>query len=157
MVAKNEDGRDEVIAAIEEHERALIRLYSRTRLSPFLETDLTMQQLKVLLHLTAEGSVLSHRLAQSLGITAASVTGLVGRLVERGLVRRVEEPQDRRARFVELTADGTATVDRLLRAGAEHRRELLSHLDAEALRAVATAFAALHGAARQALGDDSVS
>lgn len=154
MVPTHESGCDDVIAAIEEHERALVRLYSRTRSSPLLETALTMQQLKVLLHLTAEGAVMSHVLAASLGTTPASVTGLVDRLVERGLVHRTEDPQDRRARLVELTAAGTDTVDRLLAAGASHRHELLSRLDLEALRAVATAFAALHRAAEQALCEE---
>ncbi|WP_324654109.1 MarR family winged helix-turn-helix transcriptional regulator [Georgenia sp. H159] len=155
MAITDESGRGEVIAAIEEHERALVRLYSRTRVSPLLETALTMQQLKALLHLSAEGPVVSHRLADSLGITPASVTGLVDRLVERGLVHRAEDPQDRRTRLVELTADGLTTVDRLLTAGAEHRRDLLSRLDIEALHAVATAFAALHRAAEQALSEDT--
>jgi len=154
MVPTNQSARDEAITAIEEHERALMRLYSRTRASPLLQTALTMQQLKVLLHLSAEGPVLSHRLADSLGIPPASVTGLVDRLVQRGLVRRAEDPQDRRARLVELTAEGLSTVDRLLTAGAEHRRDLLSRLDIEDLHAVATAFAALHRAAEQALSQD---
>lgn len=155
MVPTDGSGRDEVVAAIEEHEWALIRLYSRTRSSPLLEMALTMQQLKVLLHLTAEGPVQSHQLADSLGITPASVTGLVDRLVERALVRRTEHPQDRRARLVELTTGGHATVDRLLAAGAQHRRDLLSRLDLEALRAVATAFAALQRAAEQALNEET--
>lgn len=151
MVPTRESGRDEVIAAIEEHEQALVRLFSRARSSPLLETALTMQQLKVLLHLAAEGAVMSNVLAASLGTTPGSVTGLVDRLVKRGLVCRTEAPQDRRARLVELTPAGADTVDRLLAAGASHRHELLSQLDLEALRAVATAFAALHRAAEQRL------
>ncbi len=156
MATTDESGRAEAVAAIEEHERALVWLYSRTRSIPLLETALTMQQIKVLLHLTGEGPMRSHLLADSLGTTPASITGLVDRLVERGLVRRGNDPQDRRVRVVELTPAGRETVDHLLTTGAEHRRDLLSRLDLEALRAVATAFAALRRAAEQALDEDVV-
>jgi len=58
--------RDAVMAAIAEDEAALIRLFSRAQFTALLQTTLTMQQLKVLLLLHVDGSLMSHELADAL-------------------------------------------------------------------------------------------
>ncbi|WP_448062494.1 MarR family transcriptional regulator [Cellulomonas hominis] len=147
--------RDAVMAAIAEDEAALIRLFSRAQFTALLQTTLTMQQLKVLLLLHVDGSLMSHELADALKISPASVTGLVDRLEDRGLVHRVADPTDRRARHVHPTAEGSQLVDALMAEGAGHRVALLSRLDDESVRTIATAFAALRRAAEQVYGDDA--
>lgn len=144
-----------MMAAIAEDEAALIRLFSRAQFTALLQTTLTMQQLKVLLLLHVDGSLMSHELADALKISPASVTGLVDRLEDRGLVHRVADPTDRRARHVHPTAEGSQLVDTLMAEGAGHRVALLSRLDDESVRAIATAFAALRRAAEQVYGDDA--
>ena len=144
--------REDAMLAIAQDEAHLVRLFSRVRSSPLLETTLTMQQLKVLLLLDAAGPMMSHELGTALGIAPASVTGLVDRLADRGLVHRVADLSDRRARRVHLTDEGATVVQRLLAAGAEHRVTLLSRLDDDALGTVAAAFAALRRAAEQVHG-----
>ncbi|MDT0166032.1 MarR family winged helix-turn-helix transcriptional regulator [Actinotalea sp. Marseille-Q4924] len=146
--------RDAVMAAIAEDEAALIRLFSRAQFTALLQTTLTMQQLKVLLLLHADGSLMSHELADALKISPASVTGLVDRLEHRGLVERVADPTDRRARQVHPTAQGSQLVDTLMAEGAGHRVALLSLLDDDSVRTIATAFAALRRAAEQVYGDE---
>lgn len=138
--------------AIAQDEAHLVRLFSRVRSSPLLEKTLTMQQLKALLLLDAAGPMMSHALATALGIALASMTGLVDRLADRGLVHRVADLSDRRARRVHLTDAGATVVQRLLAAGAEHLITLLSRLDDDALGTVAAAFAALRRAADQVHG-----
>ncbi|MFD1049810.1 MarR family transcriptional regulator, partial [Kibdelosporangium lantanae] len=43
----------------------------------------------------------------------AGMTRLLDRLVDKGLLRRVQHPGDRRSIFIELTVDGQALVPRL--------------------------------------------
>ncbi len=61
-----------------------------------------------------QGDIQSRILASSGGITY-----LVDRLAERGLVERRESPEDRRARYAALTAQGIAFMDRIF---PEHAR-----------------------------------
>jgi DNA-binding MarR family transcriptional regulator len=60
----------------------------------------------VLILLSTEGPLAHSDLAQALGVGLATVTGLVDRLVARGLIERVEDATDRRIRRAKLTAAG---------------------------------------------------
>src|SRR5262245_19650787 len=54
--------------------------------------DLTMSQLKVVVLLYSQGPAHMSRLATALGVSLPTATGIVDRLVERGLVMREEYP-----------------------------------------------------------------
>jgi DNA-binding MarR family transcriptional regulator len=73
-------------------------------------------------------------LASSQALAQPTVTQLVGRLEQRGLVARGRHPGDGRVVLVSLTADGQAALDALR---AEYRAVLRDHLagrsDAEVL------------------------
>lgn len=78
-------------------------------------------------------------LAQALGIEGATLTRHLDGLEEAGLVRRMRDPDDRRAVRVELTNDGSALHGRLLDVVIRFNRRLLRGLEAselEQLRAV---------------------
>jgi DNA-binding MarR family transcriptional regulator len=49
-------------------------------------------------------------LVERLGCVRSNVTGLVDRLQEDGLVRRVDHPEDRRMLFAELTEEGRTLI-----------------------------------------------
>jgi DNA-binding MarR family transcriptional regulator len=87
------------------------------------------------------------QLADALGVGLAAVTGLMNRLGARGLVRRAEDPADRRVRRVYLTEAGTALVTELRDAGREGKRRLLRRLTAAQLREYARTMDALNAAA----------
>jgi DNA-binding MarR family transcriptional regulator len=59
-----------------------------------------------------EQGVSMRELADDLGVTVPTTTGLVGRLVREGLVERRDHPRDRRVVLVRLTADGAVVVRR---------------------------------------------
>ncbi len=78
-------------------------------------------------------------LVEQLGCVRSNVTGLVDRLQEDGLVRRVDHPEDRRMLFAELTEAGqalfTATapgydaaIERVFGALDEKQRDTLGQL-----------------------------
>src|SRR4051812_45515127 len=77
----------------------------------WLDVDLTMSQVKVLFVLFSDGGASMGQLAASLGVTLPTVTGIVDRLVEHGMVQREENPHDRRLVVCRLTETGTDTAE----------------------------------------------
>jgi DNA-binding MarR family transcriptional regulator len=58
---------------------------------------------------------ISHsRLAELLGVTKGSITGLVDGLEHDGYVKREDRGEDRRTRLISLTPDGLELIDRAL-------------------------------------------
>jgi len=112
--------------------------------------DLTMPQLKALL-LAHTPAGLSHgEIARALGVGLSTVTGIVDRLVEQGLVERHADPADRRLSRVRSTPAGADLLDGLW---ANHRERLalaiggLGPQDRAALQAVLRHLADLLGGA----------
>ena len=108
-----------------------------------LGADLTLPQMRVLFVLEASGGRSMSSLAEALGKAQPTVTGLVDRLAESGLVQRTEHPADRRITLVQLTPAGTNVIARLTAAGDAHTRRLVGHLTIQELELIARAFALL--------------
>lgn len=58
-----------------------------------------------LLHIAGNPGIRPTQLRDHLGITSAGITALIDRLVERGIVRRDVDPDDRRVNRISLTVD----------------------------------------------------
>ncbi|MHA6793393.1 MarR family winged helix-turn-helix transcriptional regulator [Pseudonocardia bannensis] len=144
--AADDHERDTLLAAIESHEVVLRRSLTRFGPNPVLDSGLTMQQLRVLMLLSTDGPLAQGDLAQGLHVGLATVTGLIDRLVARGLVERTEDPRDRRIRLARLAPDGVDLIDRIATAGQEVRRRLLTLIDISALRGLEHGLAALRAA-----------
>jgi DNA-binding MarR family transcriptional regulator len=84
---------------------------------PWLAVELTMPQLKVLFRLNTQGPSKVGALARALRVTLPTMTGILDRLVEQGLIRRDEDPADRRLVISRLTPDGQELVNQLQAAG----------------------------------------
>jgi DNA-binding MarR family transcriptional regulator len=86
------------------------------------ETGLTFQEMKAIVALAGEHTepptmkMLSERLG---GLSLASTSRAIDGLVKRGLVLRVEDARDRRARRLSLTDQGRDIADRILAARLE--------------------------------------
>ena len=146
------DERDRLIDEIVGGEARLQKFLLADRSNPLLSVSLTIQQLKALLILSFLGSASGHELAEGLGVGLASVTGIVDRLGAQGLVRRAEDPRDRRVRRVYASQKGKELAERVLSAGLERRRRLLSRLDLETLRGLREAVERLEEAAEAEAG-----
>ncbi|HEU4572189.1 MAG TPA: MarR family transcriptional regulator [Candidatus Limnocylindrales bacterium] len=102
-------------------------------------TGLSMTHWHVLMLLARHGEMSMSRLAEAQQISLSNATGLVDRLVERGLVERVGVPDDRRVVLVRVSPQGErqlAEVD-LLRE--ELIRRVIGQLDAAQLKRLRTA------------------
>ncbi len=82
------------------------------------ETGLSMTQCKAILEIGGLGEMMSgcqlKELAEKLGTSTPAMSRAVDDLVKKKLVTRVEDPDDRRARRIELTAKGRQVVDRIV-------------------------------------------
>ncbi|WP_292293474.1 MarR family transcriptional regulator [Marivita sp.] len=72
---------------------------------------LTPAQLRVLQIVNGKESVTPKTLATQMGVSQATVSALVDKLVARGLVERVPSNQDRRQTNVTVTQDGQARLE----------------------------------------------
>jgi MarR family transcriptional regulator, transcriptional regulator for hemolysin len=72
-------------------------------------------------------------LARALGIEGPTLTRHLDGLERGGFVRRVPDPTDRRIQRLELTDDGRAAQQRMLRAVIQFNQQLLSGLSGEEL------------------------
>src|ERR1051326_9613011 len=77
--------------------------FNPTRDRTFLSCDLSMPQLKTLSYVTKNDGATSGQIAHRLGVGLSTITGIVDRLAEQGLVTRHEDPRDRRINRVQPT------------------------------------------------------
>jgi DNA-binding MarR family transcriptional regulator len=95
--------------------RALIRAYG-----PLLEPlGLTYPQYLVMLVLWEEDSASVKALGERLALDSGTLTPLLKRLEQRGLVTRRRDPEDERVVRIELTPEGTKLRDRARRVPTE--------------------------------------
>lgn len=74
------------------------------------QVDLTPSQLLVMQHVSEEGKALPSAIAKAVRLKQATVTVLVNKLEDTGLVRRRRDTEDRRRVWVELTEAGAAAL-----------------------------------------------
>lgn len=115
----------------------------------WLDVEITMPQLKTLLVLYGAGPASMRELADALGAGVSTLTGIVDRLVEHGLVVREEDPRDRRVVVGRLTPEGEALIDRLLIALRDRMSRVLDRLTLDELAVVADACRLLQDAAAE--------
>jgi MarR family transcriptional regulator for hemolysin len=77
------------------------------------------------------------RMAEAMGITAATLTHHLNALERQGLVRRWREAHNRRSQRVELTDAGAELFDRLRDVAMQHDERLRSLLSGEELAQLA--------------------
>jgi DNA-binding MarR family transcriptional regulator len=97
---------------------------------------LSMTHFQVLAILAAEGPTPMNRLADELGVGDSNLTGIVGRLEERGVVARVHDAADRRMVRAQLTAAGVDMLRRVEDTRLGHMRQLVESLTADEQRTV---------------------
>ena len=105
---------------------------------------LTVAQAPVLVILREAGHpVMITEVARRLLLETPSITTMVDRLTERGLVERVKDPKDRRKTLVALTKKGRRLVDTIREPRRQLQEEMFAALDKserESLRAILQKF-----------------
>lgn len=86
--------------------------------------DMTHGEGRALAHAARAGTVRQNVLAERMGVEAMTLSGQLDRLEARGLVRRVPDPSDRRAKLVELTDSADAMLREIQRVAFQLRDEI---------------------------------
>lgn len=128
-------GKDQVVHAIVDLNADLARLMAASSADAWMDLqNITVKQLKVLLILSQRGSETVTALSKRLDVHISTVTGILDRLVEHGLVQREEDPRDRRHVISRLTPQGEQILRRLYySAGQDELARRLEKLDGETL------------------------
>ena len=116
----------------------------------WLKGSLSLIHLHVLTVLEADGPLPMSRLADTLDVSVASMTGIIGRMEERDLVERVHDDEDRRVVIVRPTATGNAVFTDMTEERRVRLTALLGRLADDELSALRIGLRAMR-AARQAL------
>lgn len=111
---------------------------------------LSMLHFQLLTILDADGPTAMSRLAERLNVGFSNVTGIVGRLEERGVVQRVHDATDRRIVLAQLTAAGDEMLRNVEEARLGHMRRLVETMSADERQTVLDALRTL-STARQRL------
>jgi DNA-binding MarR family transcriptional regulator len=121
----------------------LVQHMSDGHTDAFLEIGITMPQAKMLYLVAADGGVRMSVLASRLGVTLSTVSGLVDRLVDGGLVDRHDDPADRRQVVVAVTAEGARLLERFRELNRRQMGDLLGTLADRDLATVSQAIGIL--------------
>jgi len=109
----------------------------------WLHLDLTMSQLKVVLLLFMSGPSRMSDIASALGVSLATATGVVDRLVERDIVLRGADPEDRRVVLCRLSNKGEKLISGLWQLSRDRAGQLMKGMAPPQLLLITEALEAL--------------
>ncbi len=112
-----------------------MRRLHQIHISLFMEAcaafKITPLQYSVLSVLAASGTTDQTRLAAAVALDRTTTTGIVKRLLARGLARRTKSDNDRRAQACSLTPAGKALLLRMEAAARKAHQDTLAPLEAD--------------------------
>jgi MarR family transcriptional regulator for hemolysin len=107
----------------------MLRTYADQRARQF---GISRAQWVVLIRLDRSEGLKQSELAEILDLTPISLTRLLDRLAENGLIERRADPNDRRANRLYLTPAARPLLDQLAKLGADMMETVLEGLDSKA-------------------------
>lgn len=107
------------------------------------ELDVNQAEAHVLAHLRETRDARISELHRRFGHRRSTLTSVLDRLEERGLIERASDPDDRRSFVITLTADGRAVAARVHRLLAALERDALDGLSSAQRKLVADALDAV--------------
>ena len=119
------------------------------RLDEWEELDMTIPQIRTLVLLKRMGPLRMGNISIFLGRALSATTTVVDRLVEKELVDRVSDPNDRRVVICELTESGRMAVERFWRIGRDRIETVANQLSVEQLETIVLALNLLRAADEQ--------
>jgi DNA-binding MarR family transcriptional regulator len=125
---------------IHKHFELFMQRSLRTIMSSMMQDGLSMPQIYLLMYLYHEGETRISDIAGLMDVGKAAASQLVDRMVQQGLVERVEDESDRRARNIRLLPKSLAYLEKGLRAQHRLMGEVLSLLSSRQRSTVQTAF-----------------
>lgn len=125
-----------------------VNIFDPLRFRAWAEMGLTTAQLRVLFLVRETPGVTAGELAQKIGVTPPTISGIVDRLVKMDLVRREDDESDRRLVRNMLTEQGNSTCNRMEEGTETFTRRILIEMDHKDLEALITGLKAFVKASR---------
>ena len=116
-------------------------------------TGLSMPQFSILMQLHHKGPFGMSHISERFDITAAAASQLAEKLVQGGFIERTEDPNDRRAKLIQLTPKGIDLMEEGMKERYRWMDEVTSKLTADEKGKVTEALSILTEAAKKL--DDS--
>ena len=104
-----------------------------------LMLEVTTSQLKVMFVIYLQGPLRIGLLARALNVSLPTMTVTVDRLVKRGILRRENDPDDRRAVYCHLSDYGQEILNQMWNSARERTRQMLTALTVPELEIVCKA------------------
>ncbi len=104
------------------------------------QDGLSMPQIYTLMYLYHEGEVRISDIGVLMDVGKAAASQLVERLVQGGLVERIEDENDRRAKKIRLMPKSLRLIEKGLGVQRQQMGELMSQLSPDQMRTVQRAF-----------------
>lgn len=101
------------------------------------EIDLSPAHFHILLTLTDKGDMAASELGKTLNICKSNVTPLVQKLIDKGLVQRITNENDRRYIYISITESGEKFLARHKELVIEHLQKKICSLKEEELEVLA--------------------
>jgi len=102
------------------------------------ESSLSVPQFRVLAFLHRHPQASLSDVAEHMGITRATASAMTDRLVQRGLIDRAEDPQERRQVMLKLTLAGDKQLEQMRNRTRETIARVFHNLTAEELAQIST-------------------
>lgn len=112
----------------------MARLLDPVRLRVWEERGITFPQLRILFRVRLNPDIDLRSLADGLEISPSAASQQVDKLVERGLILRSEDPQDRRRLQLSLTPQGEEAAGEYSRGAIDYSTRVVSALEVDDLK-----------------------
>jgi DNA-binding MarR family transcriptional regulator len=112
-------------------------------------TGLSMPQFSLMMQLYYRGACGLSEISERFEITSAAASQHVDNLVQAGLIERTEDPHDRRAKNIQLSAKGKSLIDKGIGERYRWIDQLAEGLSEKEREGIAEALMALTEAARK--------
>ena len=93
------------------------------------DLGLTPAEARTLSNVARTGPVRQSVLAEHIGVEAMTLSACLDRLQDQGLVNRVADPLDRRAKLVDITAEAKPVLDVIFTASVAMRADMTAGID----------------------------
>ena len=143
--------KERLLASIAEMFTEVARRGPYTVSPEWFTVDLTMPQARVVFLLMQKGIQRMNSLSFTLEISFSRATALMDQLVEKGMVERWTDPEDRRSVLCALTEDGKELAQRLLMERRSRWEERLASLSVEEIQRVSDAMELVRDAIQRAV------
>ena len=127
----------DIIEELVELQRRIDRDRRQYELDAWMSLNLGIGQLKTLFFISNRGATTTGKLATALKVTPTNVTGIIDRLLEKELITRTGDPDDRRVLVLRTTPKGDELVAELRQKRRERMTEVFNLLNDEEAAIVA--------------------